>query len=93
MNDTGDDWKRSATSNRNISSSFENIAEIYSTCGADSVRHLRLPSLFLDLVRFDPASGKPTLILNYKTGPAPTAGSPKSIHHAEQPRIYRDALA
>lgn len=47
---------------------------------------------FLDLVRFN-EHGQPVLILDYKTGPAPAPGSPEDLHHAEQLRCYRDALA
>jgi ATP-dependent exoDNAse (exonuclease V) beta subunit len=48
---------------------------------------------FLDLVRFDPDTGEPTLILDYKTGNVPTPGSPEDRKHAEQLRTYRAALA
>jgi RecB family exonuclease len=48
---------------------------------------------FLDLVRFDPDTGNPTLILDYKTGSAPAPGSPEDLKHAKQLRIYRAALA
>lgn len=47
---------------------------------------------FLDLVRFD-EHGKPVLILDYKTGPAPATGSPEDDKHAAQLACYRKALA
>lgn len=47
---------------------------------------------YIDLVGFD-AGGTPNLIVDYKTGPAPTAGSPEDTEHADQLHLYRDALA